>query len=461
MNILHTIHDFLPRNRAGSELYALALGRELARRHDVTVLCAEYDGLRPHGHLTWRVFEGLPVAEIVNNWACRTFADTYRPPLVANRIDHVLRAVQPDVVHVHSLLNLSFDLPRMAAERGIPVVATLHDYSLMCPSGGQRWHRAAEHLCEVIDADRCARCFRESALYTQVSVARVVDWLPARDALQRAAASIRRRFPVFASRAAGAASRFAPVPVSNADVGERLTYARAALDHVDLLIAPSQFIADEFRAFGVDAGKIRVSDYGIAPHGGPGRRADRGSILRIGFVGTLVWHKGVHVLIEAMRHLQDARCALKIFGRFDVFPDYAADLRRRAEGLPVEFMGGFDDAQTSSVYSGIDVLVVPSLWLENSPLVIHEAFAAGVPVVAARIGGITGLVRDGWNGLLYDHRSPSALAAALRHLVDMPERLQEFAGRLPRVKSIAEDACEWEATYGEIIQRRRRAAAAS
>jgi hypothetical protein len=94
---------------------------------------------------------------------CRSFSDTYRSPVVGNRIGHVLRAVHPDIVHVHSLLNLSFDLPAMAAERDVPVVATLHDYSLMCPSGGQRLHRAEEHLCEEIEIDRCARCFRESA----------------------------------------------------------------------------------------------------------------------------------------------------------------------------------------------------------------------------------------------------------------------------------------------------------
>ena len=179
----------------------------------------------------------------------------------------------------------------------------------------------------------------------------------------------------------------------------------------------------------------------------------RGDTLRIGYVGTLVWHKGVHVLIDAMRLLKATRCELKIFGSLDVFPDYAADLRRRAEGLPVHFMGSFDADRAHAVYAGIDVLVVPSLWLENSPLVIHEAFAAGVPVVGARIGGIGGLLRDGWNGLLYEPRSSSALAAALRGLIDRPERVKEFAGRLPRAKSIEEDASEWEAMYVEVLER--------
>ena len=74
-----------------------------------------------------------------------------------------------------------------------------------------------------------------------------------------------------------------------------------------------------------------------------------------------------------------------------MFPEYAAGLRAQAAGLPVRFMGAFDRERTADVYAQIDVLVVPSLWLENSPLVIHEAFMAGVPVVGARIGGIADL----------------------------------------------------------------------
>ena len=80
MKILHAIHDFLPRHRAGSEIYAFHLCRELARTHDVTVLCAEYDPSRPHGSLTERTFGDLPVLELVNNWAFDRFDETYSSP---------------------------------------------------------------------------------------------------------------------------------------------------------------------------------------------------------------------------------------------------------------------------------------------------------------------------------------------------------------------------------------------
>ena len=92
-------------------------------------------------------------------------------------------------------------------------------------------------------------------------------------------------------------------------------------------------------------------------------------------------------------------------------------------------MGAFDRARAADVYGQIDVLVVPSLWLENSPLVIHEAFMAGVPVVGARIGGIADLVEDGETGCLYDPTSPAELRGVLRELIDAPAADETPRGR--------------------------------
>ena len=113
-------------------------------------------------------------------------------------------------------------------------------------------------------------------------------------------------------------------------------------------------------------------------------------------------------------------------------------------------MGRFSRDRAAEAYAQIDVLVVPSLWLENSPLVIHEAFMAGVPVVGARIGGIPDLLADGRGGLLFDPASPSALGATLQTLIDDPSRVQALAKAIPRVKPIDEDARAWERVYVDL-----------
>jgi glycosyltransferase involved in cell wall biosynthesis len=384
---------------------------------------------------------------------------------MSDRIAHVLRAVQPDIVHVHSLLNLSFDLPAVARAHAIPVVATLHDYTLVCPSGGQRIHRAERHVCHAIDTERCVRCFRESPFCALVSFGRLAAATRAPGRLQHVALAVVRRFPRLAGRFVRAARRARPLGMAKRDIDERWAAAQRVFEEVDLFVAPSPSIAAEFQRLGINVSKIRISDYGVVPllrsprngsHDTHGRHGTPGP-LRIGYVGTLVWHKGLHVLLDAVRGLPPTTWELKIFGNPGVFPDYAAGLRARAAGLPVRFMGAFQRERIADVYAQIDVLVVPSLWLENSPLVIHEAFMAGIPVVGPRIGGIADLVDDGRTGLLYAPDSPAELEAALRRLIENPEHLNELAElvrTLPRVKSTTEDAQEWDAVYADVLRRR-------
>lgn len=456
MHILHAIHDFPPRHQAGSEIYALELARTQAARHDVTIVCAEYDPARDHGHVTWRMHQGLPVVEIVNNWRCESFEDTYRSRLMTARLRQLLAMVRPDVLHVHNLLNLSFELPAIARQLGIPVTATLHDYTLVCASGGQRVHRRDRHVCHEIDTARCARCFTESPFHAQTTFARVTTAGVRARLLARGAATARWLAPRLLSRAARAARHLGPA-VTQTDIEARMAAARRVFQDVDLFVAPSPALGREFVALGLPADRLVVSDYGMATRPQVPRSAG-GRQLRIGFVGTLVWHKGVHVMLEAVRLLPPHRFTLQLFGNTTTFPDYTAELKAMAAGLPVTFTGGFPPARSPEIYSQIDVLVVPSLWPENSPLVIHEAFMAGVPVVGARMGGIVDLVTDQVNGLLYDASSPEALAAALRQLIDDPARAATLGSAAPPVKTVQQDAREWDDVY-ERLRRTREAGA--
>ena len=449
MRILHAIHDFLPRHRAGSEIYAFDLARELSRDDTVFVLAAEYDPAAAHGTLRWRWFEGLTVIELVNNWEFGGFEETYSSDRINAQLRHVLDATSPDVLHIHNLLNLSFDLPRIARERGIAVVATLHDYTMVCPSGGQRVHISESHVCETIDADRCARCFQDSAFSMQMRAGSVT-----RARAGRLAGPLGRMVHRLAPAVARSAVRsIDPPSVTASDIRRRLAYAKHVFEAVDLFVAPSASMGREFETLGISSDRIDVSDYGFQPMSvtttsDQTRRAS----LRVGFVGTLVWHKGVHVLIEAARGL-GGEFEVLIHGDTKVFPEYVAALRKAAADLPVTFAGGFDRDRVADVYSTFDVLVVPSLWPENSPLVIHEAFMRGVPVVGARVGGIPELVQDGTNGLLYEPFSAEALRSSLQRLVDDRPFLDSLKRHRTGVKTIHDDAAEWKARYQSLSSR--------
>ena len=444
LRVLHAIHDFLPRHRAGSEIYACDLARELSKRHDVFIASAEYDPSAPHGTIRWRAYEGLPVIEIVNNWEFEDFDHSYSSPRMNRQLEHVLDATRPDVLHIHNLLNLSFDLPRLARERGTVTVATLHDYTLVCVSGGQRVHAAEAHICDTIDVDRCSRCFESSPFRAQLAIGRFARRPFARQAT-RLASTLRRQFPLFVHAAAG---RVPAGSASAADLRRRLAFARHVFEQVDRFVAPSANLADEYVRLGLDPRRIEVSDYGFvrvprAPRTG-------GTATRFAFVGTLGWHKGAHVLVEAAEGLH-GQFTVDIHGDPAVSPDYARDLRRRARRLPVSFRGPFDRDRLADIYASIDVLVVPSLWSENSPLVIHEAFMHGAAVIAARMGGIPELIDDGVNGLLYEPFRPDELRALMQRCIDDPMLSTRLAAAAPAVKAIDEDAREWEERYAALL----------
>jgi glycosyltransferase involved in cell wall biosynthesis len=121
----------------------------------------------------------------------------------------------------------------------------------------------------------------------------------------------------------------------------------------------------------------------------------------------------------------------------------------------VIFHGGFTREGAAAVYRSMDVLVVPSLWPENSPLVIHEAFQHRVPVVGARSGGIAGLIREDVDGLLYEPFDTHALAELLQRLVDDSDLAVRLSAAAPPVKSMAQDAAEWSARYSAVRGRAR------
>ena len=451
--LLHVVHDFLPRYRAGVEIYAAELCRELARRHHVTVLTTDYDPSAPHGELCWRVYDGLPVIEIRNNWEGGTFDASYRSDVINARIEQVLETVQPHVVHVHTLLNLSLDLPALARRRGMKVVTTLHDYTLVCPSGGQRLHRAESHVCHDIDVQRCARCFPETVFHTKLTVGRILRRRRGADAVRGLASSLHRRMPGITRALAARAAHAAPIDVEANDIVRRLDAARSAMANTDLFVAPSASMADEYRRLGVEPDRMTVADYGFeATAASRPKSTMAGGPLRVGYVGSLVWHKGVHVLAAAVQQLRQARIELQLQVHGDAAqdPKYVESLRTATAGASVEFHGPFEPAQRSDIYGDLDVLVVPSLWLENSPLVIHEALMAGVAVIGSDIGGIPGLIRHDINGLLVPPGSADALAAALQRLATDRELLDRLRRTPHRIKSIKDDAAEWEQRYAHL-----------
>lgn len=244
------------------------------------------------------------------------------------------------------------------------------------------------------------------------------------------------------------------------DVRERPAYIREKMESVDHMLAYTRLTRDLLQANGVGAGKTSVSNYGIDVSGVAGARERRGpsETLRIGFVGTLAPHKGPDLPVRAFRATPDLDATLAIYGSAEGYEDYMEELRLLAgDDRRIEFRGMFSREELGRVFSEIDVLVVPSRWYENAPGAIFESFAAGAPVVATDLGGMSEFVRPEENGLLFGLDDAAGLARQLRRLVEEPGLLESLRAGIGPVKSVGEYADEVERVYESLIERRAKA----
>lgn len=248
--------------------------------------------------------------------------------------------------------------------------------------------------------------------------------------------------------AASAAARFRWA-AQRRRVESRWAAMRRMCDRIDLFVAPSEYLEREFVSWGIDKRRILVSDYGFETHHFT-RRGDLPDVARrFAFVGSLVPHKGVHRLLEAFEGMP-ADAHLDICGSPDYAPEYSAALRSSARHQGIRFVGAIEPAQIAGFLREVDALVVPSIWQENSPLTIHEAFMAGIPVVASRMGGHEGLLAGG-GGLLYETDDPSDLTEKLMRLYTEPGLARTLVATAPPVKPMSEQAVELVSIYQDLI----------
>lgn len=114
-------------------------------------------------------------------------------------------------------------------------------------------------------------------------------------------------------------------------------------------------------------------------------------------------------------------------------------------------MDGFDNQEIASVFQNIDMLIVPSLWQENSPLVIQEAFLAETPVIASRLGGIPEIVQNGINGLLFNPGDVDELREKMQQIINNPSLIEKFRENMPKIRCIEDNAKEIEEIYNKLV----------
>jgi glycosyltransferase involved in cell wall biosynthesis len=411
MKIIIATHHFPPTYVAGVEQITLRESRELqARGHDVEVVCIEAidrGTLTPSA--THDTYLGIPVHRLTLDLfsAPDPFRWNFRNPEIAAWFADFLREARPDVIHVTSPYLLSAAVPLVATQMGIPTVLTLFDFWYLCPL--MTLLRPDGHVCaEPVPAGRCVWC--------QLSVKR------------------RFRAPdqVLDGRLGDLFTSAAGVPALAAGMGiepdlaameERRAYVKKVLESVDVVIHNSEFVKEKLLSYGFRPRRLEHLPFGFETDLSPEPREEDQRRLRIGYLGQVAHHKGVHVLVEAFDRLsyQPGACELVVHGKATASENYEQELAAMAQGHGnIRLAGPYPHAELDRILAELDVVVVPSLWYENRPSVISEAFAHGLPVIASDLGSMPELVQHEVNGLLFRAGDARDLARQLQRLLDEP-----------------------------------------
>jgi glycosyltransferase involved in cell wall biosynthesis len=326
----------------------------------------------------------------------------------------LLKRLRPQVIHFHHYVTFGVEVffHVRATLPKCKIVLTLHEFLALCHHYGQMITKQDNALCHEATPTLCATCFED-------------------------------------------------IPAS--DFFLRKLYIQRFFDLVDHFIAPSRFLAERYIAWGVPRERMSVIENVIPlPKRRPAQAAPihKGGLLRIGFFGQISFLKGINVLFEAAAILLERKVndvAFEIYGDYRTQPpDFQADfLARLAKaGRNVKFHGPYNEDRVDGLMQSVDLILMPSIWWENSPVVIQEALRNRRLVVCSDIGGMAEKIRDGVDGFHFPVGNPTALASLLRQLAKTPaqlKKLQSSMGSPPSIKDIVNRHLE---VYGSLVRGR-------
>lgn len=379
LNILKVIHGFPPDYMAGSEVYSYTFCKELVRKGFKVNVFTRIENEFDVPYAIYReYFNGIDILR-VNKPKDYSYKDKFYDKNIDEIFESYLLEVQPDIVHFGHVCHLSVNLIKIAKKHNKKIVYTLHDFWLSCVKG-QLINRANK-ICSGPTVDKCADC--------------------------------------------------SPYCPDIHEVQNIMADMKEIRDLVDLYISPSNTVRDFFVSQGIAKDKIIYQHYGFNFNNVRYRKRyyTKESKITFAFLGRIVPTKGIKVLYDAFTELP--HIDIYIYG-------HIGGCRRFLEKDNIHFMGGYHNNNIKNILDKIDVLIVPSIWLENSPLVMQEAFLAGVTVVASDIGGMKELIGEN-EGFLFEAGNYKALKSTIENIISNTEILNSIKDNRHKVLSIEDD----------------------
>jgi len=449
MKIAFVLHQFMPFYNSGTEQYVYHMAKTLnAKGHDVRVFCFEpnFNRDKPFTGLSTDSFDGISVTRLTA-WT-GAFPNyvlaMYYNPFFGNLFREFLEGEGIELVHFFHNYYLSTSVVEEAYLAGVPSVINLMDFWFLCPN--VQLLKTGGGLCRgPSDYKECVTClspldanyqFLNPFVHGEDSIqlsrenfdSENIDYLAGSDAYHRTAAMTARPY-----------------------------FIRRVLDNSDLIVSPSNFLKSMFVENGYVPSQIKVVRYGVDCKPLQNIKRDPTGGFRIGYMGTISPHKGLDTLIEAFLKLVGDDISLEIHGDLTAFPVFSGTVRDLAKNDDrIHFHGRFESPQLTSVLGGMDVLVAPSVWYENTPFVILEAQASGTPVIASNLGGLSELVVEGENGYLFEPGDADDLCRKLNLINEDRSLIEKLRPEPSSARSLDDNVDEFLEIYSRLIDEKKK-----
>ncbi|WP_424099165.1 glycosyltransferase [Moorena producens] len=400
MRVIHLPFCFHPDPVGGTEVYVEALCHHLQDKGVEVVIASPGKTNQTYIHNQLQVHR-FALSQFTNIRTIYGEGDE----LASVEFSHILDREKPDLVHFHAFTpGVSIRLVQAAKQRQIPVVFTYHTPTVSCQRGTlMQW---GSKICDgKLDLHTCAKCELQG-LGLHRSMAGAIGSLPPQMGKWLGDLNLQG--------GAWTALRMTEL------VSLRHSALNSLLAEVDHIVAVCNWVRDVLLLNQVPSAKISVIRQGLCHDDihnivKPENFSEQPSTqtLKIAFLGRIDPTKGIHILIEALQRIPLLPISLDIYGVSQgiASDSYQEKLHKTSQNDPrIQFKPSIPAAQVIATLREYDLLAVPSQWLETGPMVVMEAFAAGIPVIGSRLGGIAELVQDGVNGILVEPTSVEAWA---------------------------------------------------
>jgi glycosyltransferase involved in cell wall biosynthesis len=444
MRIVLAVHHFPPKYTAGAELRAYRTAKWLSNNgHDVHIVTVEsvLDG--PEDGVLWEddVYNGLLVRRLSFDLTKGDdrFTWEYDNPWISDHLHEYLAQNKPDVFHLIGGYILGAGAIKAAQAHEIPVVVTLTDFWFYCPRINLVRPDGSLSNAYEFNSHDCTRCrFEEKRRYRRPAKA----------------------FPGLADKYWARAFRPGrPNESGFNDIAlkfeQRNRILTECLAEAAALICPSQFLVDTLRSRGLPEGKLHMIQHGLDKTSwieSDGRNVD--GVFRIGYLGQIDKHKGVHLLLRAYNELEvNTPLELVVYGDLTAIPNYANSLINIASTNPnIRFLGKYDYSNVAKIFAQLDVLVIPSIWNEIGPWVMYEALDTKTPVIASDIPNMSHIIRHEENGLLFKTGYWQDLAQQLQRLIESESLRSHLIDGITPVNTIENEMADLNSVYQNVVK---------